>query len=83
MIVSPNEKYELNQSLKYFKICPSQQRNIKNFGGGSVDCPKITEDKSSESRVQTPDAGLIIATAVASRREGQNPRLNITAMTKT
>ena len=37
---------------------------------GSVDCPKITEGKSSESRVQTPDARLIIATSAVSRREG-------------
>jgi len=48
-----------------------------------VDCLKITEDKSSESRVQTPYARLIIATATAPRREGQNSCLNITAMTKT
>jgi len=48
-----------------------------------VDYSKITEDKSSESRVQTPDARLIIATGTAPRREGRNSRLNITAMTKT
>ena len=29
-----------------------------------IDCPKITEDKSSESRVQTPGVRLIIATSV-------------------
>ena len=52
---SNHEKYEFNQSSKYFEIRPSQPRNIENFGGGSVDCLKITEDKSSESRVQTPD----------------------------
>ena len=45
-----------------------------------VDCPKIIEDKSSESRVQTPDAGLIIATTSAPRREGRNPRLSIIAV---
>ena len=33
-----------------------------------VDCSKITEDKSSESRVQTPDARLIIATSAVPRR---------------
>ena len=47
-----------------------------------VDCPKITEDKSSKSIVQTPDARLIIATSAAPRREGWNPRLNIITMTK-
>ena len=53
--------------------------NIENFGGGFVGCLKITKDKSSKRRGQTPDAGLIIAITVASRREGQNPRLSITA----
>ena len=48
-----------------------------------VDYPKITKDKSLESRVQTPDAGLNIATATAPRCDGRNSRLNITAMTKT
>ena len=43
----------------------------------TVDCLKITKDKSSESKVYTPDARLIIATP------GQNPHLNITAMAKT
>ena len=45
-----------------------------------VDCPKITEDKSSESRDQTPDAELTIATNAAPRHEGRNPRLSITAV---
>ena len=35
-----------------------------------VGCSKITEYKSSESRVQTPDARLIIATSAAPRCEG-------------
>ena len=52
-------------------------RNMTNM---SADCPKITEDKSSESRVQILDAGLIIATTAAPRREGRNPRLSITAV---
>ena len=39
-----------------------------NSGTLFVDCPKITEGKSSESRVQTPDAKLIITTSAASRR---------------
>ena len=56
MIVSPIMRSMNSTKLKYFEIRPSQTRNIKNFGRGSVDCPKITEDKSSKSRVQTPDA---------------------------
>ena len=45
----------------------------------SVGCLKITKDKSSKSRVQTSDAGLVIAITAAPRREGRNPRLSITA----
>ena len=45
-----------------------------------VDCLKITEDKSSENRVQTSDTRLIISTTAAPRREGRNPRLSITAV---
>ena len=48
-------------------------------GEAVVGCLKINEDKSSKSRVQTPDAGLIIAIAAIPRREGRNPRLSITA----
>ena len=66
---SNHEKYEFYQSPKYFEIRPSQPRNIENFEGGSVGCLKITEDKSSKSRVQTPDAGLVIATNAGPRRE--------------
>ena len=44
-----------------------------------VDCPKITEDKSSESK----DARLTIATRAAPRHKGWNPHLNITTITKT
>ena len=66
---SNHEKYEFNQSPKYFEIRPSQPRNIENFGGGSVGCLKITEDKSSKSRIQTPDARLIITTSATPRRE--------------
>ena len=74
----PNhEKYEFNQSPKYFEIRPGQPRNIENFGGGSVGCLKIIKDKSS-----TPDAGLIIAITTASRREDQNPRLSVTAASR-
>jgi len=40
-----------------------------------VDCPKIIKDKSSEGRVQTLDARLIMAITVVPRREGWNPRL--------
>ena len=55
---SNHEKHELNQSPKYFEIHPSQLWNIENFGGGSVNCPKIIESK---------DARLIIATRAAPR----------------
>ena len=34
-----------------------------------VDCLKITEDKSSENRVYTPDARLITASCVMPRRK--------------
>jgi len=36
----------------------------------SVGCLKITEDKSSKSRIQTSDARLIIATSASPKREG-------------
>ena len=36
----------------------------------TVGCLKITEDKSLKSRIQTPDARLIIATSAVPRREG-------------
>jgi len=61
----------------------NQGQQLNNSQAISVDCLKITEDKSSKSRVQTPDARLIIATSAAPRREGWNPRFKITAMTKT
>jgi len=77
---SNHKKYEFNQSSKYFEICPSQPQSIENFGGGSIDCSKITGDKSSENRVQTPGARLIIATSVVPRRRAWKPRLSITAV---
>ena len=77
---SNHEKYEFNHSPKYFKIRPSQPLNIENFGGGSVGCQKITEDKSSKNRVQAPNTGLIIATTTTPRRKGRNPRLSLTAV---
>ena len=43
---------------------------VKMFDGIVVDCLKITEDKSLKSRIQTPDARLVIATSAALRREG-------------
>ena len=67
---SNREKYAINQNPKYFEIRPSQPRNIENFGGDSVGCLKITEDESSKSRIQTPDARLIMATSAAPKREG-------------
>jgi len=45
---SNHGKPKFKRSLKYFKIHPSQPRSIKNFRGGSVGCPKITKDKSSD-----------------------------------
>jgi len=80
MIVSPiRRSLNFSQSPKYFETRPSQPRNIENFGGDSVGCLKITKDKSSKSRGQTPDAGLIIAITATPRREGRNPRLSIIA----
>ena len=53
-------------SLMKNQCCKKSQRwMIK-----CIDCPKIREDKSSECRVQTPDAGLIIATSAVPRRNG-------------
>ena len=69
---SNHEKHEFNQSPKYFEILPSQPRNIENYGGDSVNCPEITKDKSSESRVRTPDIRLIIATSAVPRREPES-----------
>jgi len=77
---SNHEKYEFNQSLKYFEIRPSQPRNIENFGENSVDCPKITEDRSSENRVYTPDARLIIATRIMPMRRAWSPRPSISTV---
>jgi len=53
---------------------------MKNLQRSSVDCLKITEDKSSENIVYTPDARLIIATCVMSRRRAWSPRLNISTV---
>ena len=64
---SNHEKYELDQSPKYFEI-RRQPQNIKNFGGGSIDCLKITEDKSSNNRVHTSDARMIKAIDTVLRR---------------
>ena len=40
---------------------------------------RISHKRTKESRVQTPDAGLIIAITAASRRKGRNLHLSITA----
>ena len=45
-----------------------------------VDCLKIIEDKSSENRVYTPDARLIIATRKMPRRRAWSSRLNISTV---
>ena len=80
MIVSPiTRSMNSTRVQSISKPVPVNRRISKNFGGDSVGCQKITKDKSSKSRVQTPDAGLIIAITTAPRREGQNPRLSITA----
>jgi len=36
---------QIQPSTKYFETRPGQPRSIKNFGGSSVDCPKITKNK--------------------------------------
>jgi len=40
---------KISKSLKYFEICPSQLRSFESFGDGSIGCPKITKDKSSDA----------------------------------
>ena len=66
MIVSPIMRSMISTRVQSIsKSVPV--KNIENFEGSFVDCPKITEDKSSESRVQTPDARLIIATSAVPR----------------
>ena len=54
-----------------------KKKERKNEGGGmagrppaGVDCLKNTEDKSLKSRIQTPDARLVIATSATLRCEG-------------
>ena len=57
-IVSPVLRaYYQKKISKYFETRPSQLRSFKNFGGDSVDCLKITEDKSSNAELilQTQD----------------------------
>jgi len=39
-----------------------------------IDYPKITKDRSSEKRVYTLDARLIIATRIMARRRAWSPR---------
>ena len=58
-IVSPVLRAVLlrKKSPKYFETRLSQLRSFENFRGGSVDCLKITEDKSLENRVYIQTRG--------------------------
>ena len=58
----------LEEKFKVFRNPSQSTAEFENFEGGSVDFLKFTEDMSSESKVYTPDARLIIATRVISRR---------------
>ena len=78
--VQSRELAARRRNLKYFKIHPSQPRSFENFGGGSVGCLKITEDKSSDSRVHILDVRLIKIIDVIPRRRAWNSRLNIITM---
>jgi len=51
---SNHEKYEFNQSPKYFEIRPSQPRNIENFGGvlQTVQKSLRTSHQKAESKFQ-------------------------------
>ena len=53
------------------------------FHVAGVDCLKIIEDKSSESRVYTPDTRLIRATRAKSKRGAQSPRPQLNCNAKT
>jgi len=46
----------------------------------TVDCLKITDDKSSDNRVHALGARIIKATRAELRRRARSPRLNTTAM---
>jgi len=85
------------KSRKCFKTRPSQPRSFKNFRVGSIDCLKITEDKSLDSRVHTSDARLIKAInatpkyrarrlhpciTTMPRHKARNPRPSITVMSR-
>ena len=52
---------------------------ITNFDN-TVGCLKITEDKSLKSRVQTPNAGLIIAITAALRRQDARVKTRVSAV---
>jgi len=80
MINGPIMKSMNSTKSKVFQNLSQSTANIKNFEGGSVDCPKITEDMSSESRIQTPSARLIIATSTVPRCRAWKLHLSITAV---
>jgi len=47
-----------------------------------VNCLKITEDKSSDNRVNASDARLIKVTCAKAKRMARSPRLNTTTMSR-
>ena len=78
-------------------MCVRTLGHIPGYMGRTVNCVKITKDKSSNNKVHTSDARLIKAIhatprretrnsrpsiIVVSEREAQNSRLNTTAMSR-
>jgi len=68
------------ESPNCFETRPCQPWSFENFGGGSVNCLKITEDKSSDNRVLISDARLIKATRAKAKRRARSLCLNTIAM---
>ena len=58
----------LSLNLVHSYSLPYQSRSFENFVGGSVDCLKITEDRSSDNRVHISDARMIKAIDAVSKR---------------
>ena len=59
------------------------ERKEEAFLDVSIDCLKITEDKSSESRVYTPNVRLIRAIYAKSKHRAQNQCPSFNTMAKT
>ena len=57
-----------------------QIKRLEELARVSIDCPKITEDKSSDNRVHTSDAKMIKTIDAVSRRGARGPRLSIIAV---